>query len=209
MKFFNFHHHHPAEKYGIFNVDFAQELPDTLFSVGIHPKSILPDFRDQLLWLEETARLKNCLAIGECGLDGLINIEDQLQEDIFSHHISLANHLKKPLIIHCVKRFKRIIHLSKKANVPLILHGFNKKKSVGVELVENDFYLSFGTSVLENVNLQEFLKEVPLQKILLETDGADFEIEKLYQKIAVLKSISLPALVEQLEENLKTLQIIL
>ncbi|MEC5157301.1 TatD family hydrolase [Chryseobacterium sp. MP_3.2] len=208
MKFFNFHHHNPHEKHGIFNIDFGQDLHNSSFSTGIHPKSILPGFEEQLLWLQETAQLKNCLAIGECGLDGLINVADQLQEEIFSHHISLANQLQKPLIIHCVKRFQRMIQLCKKAEVPMVLHGFNKKKSVGLELIANDFYLSFGTSVLENVNLQEFLKEVPLQKILLETDTTDFEIEKLYQKVADLKCIPLKVLGEQIEENLKTLKII-
>ena len=209
MNFFNFHHHNPLEKYGILNIDFGQELPTNLFSAGIHPKSILPEFKGQLLWLQETARLKNCVAIGECGLDGLIAVEDYLQEEIFSHHLSLSNQLQKPLIVHCVKRFQRIVQLAKKAEVPMILHGFNKKKSVGIELIENDFYLSFGTSVLENVNLQEFLKEVPLQKIFLETDAAAFEIEKLYEKVADLKCIPLKVLQEQIEENLKTLQIII
>ena len=142
------------------------------------------------------------MAIGECGLDGLINIDDEIQENVFQRQIEFANEINKPLIIHSVRRFSQLISFQKEAKVPLIIHGFNKRKTIGDELQKHDFYLSFGKSVLQNVNLQEFVKQFPTEKLFLETDAEDFEIELLYQKVADLKSMKVEILVQQIEENL-------
>ena len=71
----------------------------------------------------------------------------------------------------------------------MVVHGFNKRKTIGNELQKHDFYLSFGKSVLQNVNLQEFVKEFPTDKLFLETDDSDFDIQLLYQKVSDLKNL--------------------
>src|SRR5699024_11491430 len=65
------------------------------------------------------------------------------------------------------------------SDLPVIFHGFNRKKSIGEALLKHDFYLSFGKSVLHDVNLQQFVKDFPLEKTFLETDSADFDLEML------------------------------
>ncbi len=209
MKFFDFHHHDVQKEWGIYNLDFNEMPPNAWFSAGIHPAKISENFEMQLSWLKEISQNNNCVAIGECGLDGLIQVDEKLQEEVFLMQIELANEIKKPLIIHCVRRFPKLISLSKSAEVPLIIHGFNKKKSIGEELLNNQFYLSFGKSLLENVNLQNFLREISLDNIFLETDDADFEIKKLYQKVSEIKNISEEDLIKIIRENLKIFKNIL
>jgi TatD DNase family protein len=89
----------------------------------------------------------------------------------------------------------------------MIIHGFNKRESIGDELQKHDFYLSFGKSVLQNVNLQEFVKQFPIEKLFLETDAELFEIEVLYQKVADLKKMKVENLVQQIQQNLKIFNI--
>jgi TatD DNase family protein len=89
----------------------------------------------------------------------------------------------------------------------MIVHGFNKRNTIGQDLQMHDFYLSFGESVLYNVNLQEFLRNFPIDRIFLETDSADFEIEELYQKVATLKNIELQELVQKIKKNLQNIEI--
>ena len=89
----------------------------------------------------------------------------------------------------------------------MIIHGFNKRKTIGDELLKNDFCLSFGKSALYNVNLQDFLKEIPIDQLFLETDSADFEIKDLYYKIAELKSCRIEDFQKKIKENLKNLQV--
>ena len=207
MNFFDFHHHDADRKSGIYNLKFNEEIPENFFSAGIHPNALSDGLEKQLLWLQEIAVAENCVAIGECGLDGLIDVDEKLQQKAFLAQIEIANSLQKPLIIHCVKRFSQLLKFRKMSKVPMIIHGFNKRKTIGDDLLKNGLCLSFGKSVLYNVNLQDFVKHLPIEKLFLETDSSDFEIKELYQKVADLKKISLEDLKQKIKENLKNLQI--
>lgn len=207
MSYFDFHHHHSGRVSGIYNLQFGEEIPATQFSAGIHPNDIELDLEEKFRWLKEISKSINCAAIGECGLDGLIIPDRKLQAEVFVKQIEWANEIKKPLIIHCVKMFPELIRLRKKSNVPMIVHGFNKRKSVGLELLEHDFFLSFGKSALYNVNLQDFLSEVPTERLFLETDTADVDLKELYELTACLKKISPENLDKKIKENLKFLKI--
>lgn len=207
MPYFDFHHHHPSTEFGIYNLKFEEDSPAGLFSAGIHPDAIKENLGKKISWLNEVALDDNCVAIGECGLDGRFG-NDALQEAVFEKQILLANQLHKPLIIHCVKRFPALIRFKKLAEVPMIIHGFNKRSTVGRELLRHDFNLSFGKSLLYNVDLQEFLKETPLHKMFLETDSADVQLSKIYGKSAALKNISTEQMHAQIKDNLRALKIL-
>ena len=207
MNFFDFHHHDADRKSGIYNLKFNEEIPEIFFSAGIHPKSLSDGLEKQLIWLQEISVAENCVAIGECGLDGLIDVDEELQEKAFQAQIEIANSVKKPLIIHCVKTFSQLLQFRKMSKVPMIIHGFNKRKTIGDDLLKNGLCLSFGKSVLYNVNLQDFVKHLPIEKLFLETDSADFEIKELYQKVADLKNMRLEDLSKKIKNNLQNLQI--
>lgn len=206
MEFFDFHHHKKNISKGIYNLEYGETPPEFLYSIGIHPQDIqLGNIENQFDWLYSNIS-KNCFAIGECGLDGLVSIEQKIQEQVFKKQIETSNELKKPLIIHCVRKFYEVISLRKSSEQPMIIHGFNKKQSIAEDLLKNKFYLSFGKAVLYNLSLQNVLKTTPLDKIFLETDNDDFNIEELYIKVSELKGISLEKLNEQISENLETIQ---
>src|SRR5690606_22422865 len=150
--------------------------------------------------------LENCVAIGECGLDARYENAD-LQKRVFEKQIMLANEVQKPLIIHCVKSFPAIIEICRNAAVPVVIHGFNKRKTIGDELLEKQFMLSFGKSLMYNVNLQAFFKAMPPNRFFIETDSADIEIEKLYRKAAELRNITIEELNLQIPENLKSINL--
>ena len=207
MIFFDFHHHKSHNSYGIYNLHQEEILPENYFSIGIHPKDIDGNWQENLEKVKEISQQQNCVAIGECGLDALINIDENLQKKVFEAQILWANEINKPMIIHCVKRFQELIPFQKLAKVPLIIHGFNKRKSVADEMLKHGFYLSFGKSVLHSVSLQAIVKDFPLEKMFLETDDADFDIAELYQKVAELKEISLGKLQKQISNNLEILNI--
>lgn len=126
MDFLDFHHHQRG-KTGIYNLGLNGETPIGKFSVGLHPKDITHNWKLDFDKIKTISLSEDCLAIGECGLDGLINVDEDLQNQIFHAHISWAEEIKKPIIIHCVRRFSQLLHF-KNAKVPLIVHGFNKKK---------------------------------------------------------------------------------
>lgn len=207
MDFFDFHHHKKNIPFGIYNLQTeSQPVSDIPFSAGIHPQDIQPDqLNSQLEWLKSVIT-ENCFAIGECGLDGLVSVDMKIQENVFLKQIQLANEIKKPLIVHCVRKFYEVIPFRKKSEQAMIIHGFNKKQSVADDLLKNNFYLSFGKAVLYHLSLQNTLKTVPLDKLFLETDNDNFEIKELYQKVSEIKKISIEQLQQQIIENLDTIK---
>ncbi|WP_435523915.1 TatD family hydrolase [Chryseobacterium indoltheticum] len=143
---------------GIYNLEYGETPPKFQYSIGIHPQDIQSgSIEYQFDWLGSNIT-ENCFAIGECGLDGLISIEQKLQEQVFKRQIEVSNELKKPLIIHCVRKFYEVISFRKMADQPMIIHGFNKKQRIADDLLKNKFYLSFGKAVLYNLSLQECFK---------------------------------------------------
>lgn len=206
MEFFDFHHHKKYIRNGIYNLNIEQIPPDSPYSIGIHPQDIdVAHLEQQFSWMEDTM-FQNCFAIGECGLDSLVSINQKIQEEVFLRQIKMANEVEKPMIIHCVRKFYEVISLGKKAGQPMIIHGFNKKRQIAEDLLANNFYLSFGKAVLYNLSLQDILKNTPLNKFFLETDNEDFNIGELYLKVSEIKEISLEQLNEQILENLHTIK---
>ncbi|MBW7675170.1 TatD family hydrolase [Chryseobacterium chendengshani] len=206
MDFFDFHHHKKNIPGGIYNLQTGSQPSAVSFSAGIHPQDIQQEnIKNQFDWLQSVIT-DNCFAIGECGLDGLISLDMKIQEDVFLRQIKIANEFKKPLIIHCVKKFYEVISFRKKSEQAMIIHGFNKKQSVANDLLRNNFYLSFGKAVLYHLSLQDTLKTVPLDKLFLETDNDDFDIKELYQKVSEIKKISIEQLQKKIIENLETIK---
>ncbi|RLJ34607.1 TatD DNase family protein [Chryseobacterium sp. 7] len=205
MEFFDFHHHKKYIRNGIYNL--AKEIPpDFPYSIGIHPHDIdVNNLEQQFSWMRSMI-FQNCFAIGECGLDSLVSVDQKTQEDVFLRQILVANEVKKPVIIHCVRKFHEVISFRKRSEQPMIIHGFNKKRQIAEDLLAHNFYLSFGKAVLYNLSLQNILKNTPLDKFFLETDNDDFNIEELYEKVSEIKGISLEQLNEQILENLETIK---
>lgn len=205
---FNFHHHNTLESPGIYNLNFGELRPEGFFSDGIHPKDVKESLSEEFEWLNNVASNKNCVAIGECGLDARFPETLQFQNEVFRKQVSLANDLQKPVIIHCVNQFPEIIQRKKLSKTPMIIHGFNKRKTIGDELLRHGFHLSFGKSILSNVNLQDFFSQIPLDKIFLETDAADVSIQEIYQKAAALRNLETEELTEIIEQNLHSINIL-
>ncbi|MCD9618883.1 TatD family hydrolase [Chryseobacterium gleum] len=206
MDFFDFHHHKKYIRNGIYNLEIGQMPPDFPYSIGIHPQDIDVNNMEQQFSRMKSMIFQNCFAIGECGLDSLVSVDQKIQEEVFLRQIKIANEVKKPLIIHCVRKFYEVISFKKRTEQPMIIHGFNKKRQIAEDLLANNFYLSFGKAVLYNLSLQDILKNTPSDKIFLETDNEDFNIEELYHKVSEIKGISLEQLNEQILENLHTIK---
>jgi len=217
MKFIDIHTHknkQNSDTIHIYNYIVENEVPKfekiKKFSAGIHPW-FLNDFDDKFKKLIKLSKHKNCIAIGECGLDYqkkyLEKFPKQKQIKYFEKQIILAESIKKPLIIHSVKSIDDIIKIKKEKNtsVPWIIHGFAKNKQVAKQLIDNGFYLSFGTKLFSNSKNQEALKSIPLNRIFLETDDYPTDIKDLYQFVAELMGINLSNLVKQIYDNFNSI----
>ncbi|MBP1640342.1 MAG: TatD-related deoxyribonuclease [Bacteroidetes bacterium] len=165
-----------------------------VISVGLHPWNIGADWKKQLQILGESAGREHVVLIGEAGLDKLCKTDFDLQQTVFLRQIELAEEIKKPLIIHCVKAWQELTAIHKKVipSVPWILHGFRGKPELAKQLLELGFYLSFG----EKFN-EESLRITPLERLCTETDESKLTIDEIYSKIAETKETSIELLIEK------------
>ena len=152
--YINIHTHQIFGKDELFIINLSPEryVDSGYCSVGIHPWYInFSSLEKDLVKLGSLASEKNVLAVGECGLDRLIDVPLDKQEVVFKEQLYIAEQVQKPVIIHCVKAFDSLIRIKKecKITVPLIVHGYNNNQQILLELLKNGFYISFGKALLQ------------------------------------------------------------
>lgn len=210
MLYIDFHTHSSSTNQNmlaIVNYSLTQQVntSQNYASYGIHPWDT-EKFNPELLnKLRSLASEQNVLTIGECGLDKLKGADLTAQTDIFIAHIKLSEKLKKPLVIHCVKAYSEIIKLRKDINPSQtwVFHGFNSSLETMQQGIMSGFYFSFGPTIQKSHSKahQAFLN-CPLDKLFLETDDSNENIENLYKYAAQERGISINSLSQQIAHNL-------
>lgn len=185
--------------------DFSLQNVDNWLSAGIHPWYINEKMYNlQLKKLASLAKDPNIKFIGECGLDRLKGAPLPLQEEIFIKQIRIAEDVKKPVIIHCVKCYNELLSIKKivRPRIPMIVHGFNTKIEIARQLIDKGFYLSLGGALLhEDSNALKVLQEIPLEKLFLETDDKDISMIAIYDKAAEVRRLSMKELEKVIFDN--------
>jgi TatD DNase family protein len=184
------------------------DLINSRSTLGLHPWFISKEScYDNLSILEKIIFEKSIYAIGECGLDKLIDIDYNLQIELFKSQILLSEKYKLPLIIHQVKAHEDILKIKREMNPkqPWIIHGVRLKWNIANELLNAGMYLSFGHHLLKSEpHLIETLLQTPLDKIFLETDNSAIAIDDIFVKAAEIKSMEVTTLKEIVYQNFKT-----
>lgn len=184
---------------------FFSVIGEGSFSIGLHPW-YLSDWEEKTGELQALADHPHVLAIGECGLDKVCDTPWTVQLAALNMQIVLANAVKKPLVIHCVRAYSEVSTalLATPVSVPVIFHGFNKRWEVAAPLLAKGWYLSFGSAILHSDGAAAaVLAQVPAAQFFLETDDADVSIADIYERAAALRNTTVNALTLQLEENFK------
>ena len=211
MKFFNLHTHKFTNNSDVLELvnqypwEFDTTIPN--YSIGIHPWYIDENrLQSDLKIIDEKLQLKECLALGECGLDKRIEVPMQLQTEVFEKQIALAEKHQKPLVLHLVAAFQELMEIKNRLqiSVPIIIHGFSKNEQVANELIKNGFYLSFGKYLLRNPDLESVFKSIPNDKFFLETDTIEESLEEVYQLAAKYKNIKIEDVIEIVNSNFNT-----
>lgn len=209
--FINIHTHLQLYDAGIevVNLSVKEDNLPNMYSYGIHPWYIdRMTSDDELIKLERKANEKRCIAVGECGLDKLSKVDFELQEHVFRQQIAIANKVKKPLIIHCVKAFNELLNCLNLSDnqVPVIIHGFNNNENIARVLKDQGCYFSFGKALMGyETNAAKIIKNIGRKNFFLETDDADVSIKYIYRKAAEILGIDEEILKMQIQSNFETI----
>lgn len=208
MQYINLHTHSFSNDESFLEIvnqypwEFDDKIPQ--YSIGIHPWYINKDrLESDLNFIEEKLSLKECLALGECGLDKRNSMSLYDQINVFQQQLELVQKTKKPVILHCVAAYQEVIAIKKEMDIqnPMIIHGFSKNIQVAKSLLDAGFYLSFGKYLLRNLELESVFNYVPNDCFFLETDTIEETIIDVYQKASTIKNIEIEDLKYILSEN--------
>jgi len=183
---------------------YKEDFSGNFISIGLHPWHVDKDnIVENIEQVKSAASLDFVLAIGEIGLDRSIPIPLDVQNEAFSQQIKIANRVKKPIIVHCVKCFPELLSLKKKlrANTPWLIHGFRNNRQIAQDLLKQNCFISFGEALLFDNKLQEIFKAIPLDQIFLETDESNHSIIEIYKKAAALKNLQIVDLKNTIFKN--------
>jgi len=197
MKCYDAHTHRiPNNHMGIYQSD--AEYTASLFSVGVHPwhadvkplSEIIPAMHHQ-----------NCRALGEVGLDRLRGPSMEIQLAMLLAQLTLANELQKPVIFHLVHAWDEFYSLVKsQQHTPWIIHGFNSPKQLP-RLLQTKVIFSLGPASLQNPHMQSILTQIPLNRLLFETDDTASDINQVYLNYSLATSTPLEELYAHIEQN--------
>lgn len=138
------------------------------FSAGIHPwKADSTDFEEMLPILNE------CKIIGEIGLDNIwCNTDMNKQIEIFEKQLQLACTSQKPVILHTKGMEKEILERIRAYPNTYLVHWYSSDHYIQ-EYADLGCYFTIGVSVGMDEAVNQVVQTVPLDHLLLETDGID------------------------------------
>ncbi len=208
-KIINSHSHIPLPN-AIFNCNMFGECDsallnsDNLCSIGVHPwdaekisvEKIKPLF-------EQFKSACNVVAVGECGLDRVRKVDLKKQREVFLAQLELASENSLPVVIHCVRAWSDLFPIMQMfTTLTYILHDFRANVFQTTKLLEYDTYFSFGKSILKpSEKIKEVLGIIPKERILIETDEENIDIESILESICLALQTDKELFRDQLIEN--------
>ncbi len=205
-------------------VDLAKSYEGVYAAVGIHPHDA--DAADESVFrqLTELAAASKVVGFGEIGLDYAKKYSPKdVQLRVFARQLELAKELQLPIIIHDREAHEDTLRLLKeKGPFPQggVMHCFSGDTALAEKVLELGFYISIpGIITFPNATImREAVQAVPLEKLLLETDGPFLspvpfrgkrnQPEYLLRTAAVvaeLKGVSLDEVAQQTTKNAEKL----
>ncbi len=158
------------------NIELAKAFENVFVAVGIYPE-YAPDVSDNdLEKIEELASAEKVVAIGEIGLDYHgENFDKQAQKKVFVKQLEIANRLCLPFCVHCRNAAEDVYKVLSE-NRHLIKHGglmhcYSEGKNWVHKFLEFGMYISFSGNITFKKSDRSFLKDIPLDKLLVETDS--------------------------------------
>ncbi|MCL4441335.1 MAG: TatD family hydrolase [Firmicutes bacterium] len=159
------------------SVALAEKYDFIYAAVGIHPHDAADCGEDGLDKIRKMASHPKIVAVGEMGLDYYRNLSPQdTQQQVFRQQIRLAVDLGKPIIVHDREAHGDVMKILKEEKADQargVLHCFSGSMEMARECLKMGFYISIAGPVTFNNarKLQEIAVEIPIDKLLIETDA--------------------------------------
>jgi len=202
------------------NFDLASATQHLRVALGIHPQLVSERANELSLWKEY---LPQARYIGEVGLDAgpkfykSFDLQKQIFEEILRQCATSGG---KILTVHSVRAVPTVLNMIETyllhTDCKVVLHWFTGSPKEGKTAVDLGCYFSVNSEMLKNHRHHNLIKELPVNRILTETDGPFTQIngrpsrpedvKATLKEISAIKGFNLDQLSSQILCNLKELE---
>ena len=154
-----------------------KDNPEHVFlMMGLHPTHVKDGYRKELKHVEEMLAKRKFYAVGEIGIDLYWDKSTlDIQKKAFKHQIQLAKQYKLPIVIHCRDAFDAIFEVletEKSDDLFGIFHCFTGTLQQAYQAISYNMKLGIGgVATFKNGKIDQFLNQIDLENIVLETDA--------------------------------------
>ena len=157
-------------------IDFYESHPDNCrMMMGLHPEGVREDYKRHLSVIEKEMERQCWVGVGEIGLDLYWDKTFEKQQvEVLREQLSWAKQLRLPVSLHTREAFDlmfKVLEQEQDGSLRGVFHCFNGTKEQADIAMSLGFHLGLGGVITyKNCDVKSFLNEIPLDKILLETD---------------------------------------
>lgn len=153
-----------------------QQYPFLDIAYGIHPEAVAEISEADWITLEKIVQEKKIIAIGEIGLDYYwVKDNKELQQEVFKRQLKLAKQFELPVLIHMREATADTYQILKEVKLERggVMHCYGGSVEMAREFIKLGFLISTaGVITFKNAKtIKEVILDIPLDKILIETDS--------------------------------------
>ena len=200
----------------------SEKFPNVFRSIGIHPEYAKEHYQkfsfDKMRRIfREHCEKEKTVAIGEIGLDYYLSDARDEQKKIFHFQLEIAEEFELPASIHTREAWQDTMEiLEDHPKVRGVIHCFSGEKEFAEKILKTSFYFGIGGTLTfkNNIVLQDAVKNLPLDRILLETDAPFLApvpfrgrinepafVTRVAEKISEIKNISVKEVEDITSDN--------
>ena len=205
-------------------LELEKEYPENMFLMsGLHPTHVKDNYKEELNHIEQMLASHKFYAVGEIGIDLYWDKTTlDIQKAAFKYQIQLAKQYKLPIVIHCREAFDEVFDVlesEKDDDLFGVFHCFTGSLEQAHQAISYNMKLGIGgVSTFKNGKIDQFLNEIDLKHIVLETDAPYLAptpfrgkrnesayIIKVLEKLAAIYQMPEETLAEITTENSKSI----
>lgn len=158
-------------------LQLEKDFPESVFlMMGLHPTHVKENHKEELMHVEHMLDEHQFYAVGEIGIDLYWDTSTlDIQKEAFKHQIQLAKKHKLPIVIHCREAFDEIFEVlegEKSDDLFGIFHCFTGTLEQAYKAISYNMKLGIGGVVtFKNGKIDQFIRQIDLNHIVLETDA--------------------------------------
>lgn len=200
----------------VLTLEIAEKYKGFVYAaIGLHPEYI-KEIKQKDIDDVSGIIMKNrdIVAVGETGLDYHWIKEEEWrdkQKDMFRHFIQLAKKRNLPLIVHSRDAMSDTLDILQEEKYgKVLLHLFSDKHSIQ-RVIDSNYYISIGPGIKQSKDIRKIARDIPIERIMLETDspwfgenklrGTPLNVYKAAEKIAEIKKTSIDEVEKQTDLN--------